>query len=256
MFYCGFEEGADCVYHGLVDEKSADQGGGDYEKDGSGKGQGMPPGDVEVQGVDGEVVEHPPVQEQDGEAVFAEHGDERAETVCLLRFFVQSQGEDAAGHEDGKWCHVHIIVDITLPVYIRVYGQHYLQEGQGCEDPDPPVVFPGLGAGYPVADHGNADPLGEEGQQVGGHKGVGFQEHTHKNDGRETGQRPVRHCFKHILEKWHGHIDGEGHVDQPQKRAIILDGAGQDAVEGFSECVSTYRIQPSVLPHVKEKVDD
>lgn len=112
---------------------------------------------------------------------------------------------------------MHIIVDITLPVYIRVYGQHYLQEGQGCEDPDPPVVFPGLGAGYPVADHGNADPLGEEGQQVGGHKGVGFQEHTHKKDGRETGQRPVRHCFKHILEKWHGHIDGEGHVDQPQK---------------------------------------
>ena len=33
------------------------------------------------------------------------------------------QGEDAAGHEDGKWCHVHIIVDITLPVYIRVYGR-------------------------------------------------------------------------------------------------------------------------------------
>lgn len=61
LFYCGFEEGADCVYHGLVDEESADQGGGDYEKDGSGKGQGMPPGDVEVQGVDGEVVEHPPV---------------------------------------------------------------------------------------------------------------------------------------------------------------------------------------------------
>ena len=68
LFYCGFEEGADCVYHGLVDEKSADQGGGDYEKDGSGEGQGVPPGDVEVQGVDGEVVEHPPVQEQDGEA--------------------------------------------------------------------------------------------------------------------------------------------------------------------------------------------
>ena len=174
--------------------------------------------------------------------------------------FNQNRGHwiltDAAGHEDGKWCHVHIIVDITLPVYIRVYGQHYLQEGQGCEDPDPPVVFPGLGAGYPVADHGNADPLGEEGQQVGGHKGVGFQEHTHKKDGRETGQRPVRHCFKHILEKWHGHIDGEGHVDQPQKRAILLDGAGQDAVEGFSERVSTYRIQPSVLPHIKEKVND
>lgn len=74
LFYCGFEEGADCVYHGLVDEVAADQGGGDYEKDGSGEGQGMPPGDVEVQGVDGEVVEHPPVQEQDGEAVFAEHG--------------------------------------------------------------------------------------------------------------------------------------------------------------------------------------
>ena len=37
---------------------------------------------------------------------------------------------------------------------------------------------------------------------------------------------------------------------------VILDGAGQDAVEGFSERVSTYRIQPSVLPHVKEKVND
>ena len=37
---------------------------------------------------------------------------------------------------------------------------------------------------------------------------------------------------------------------------VILDGAGQDAVEGFSERVSTYRIQPSDLPHIKEKVND
>lgn len=151
---------------------------------------------------------------------------------------------------------MHIIVDITLPVYIRVYGQHYLQEGEGCEDPDPPVVFPGLGAGYPVADHGNANPLGEEGQQVGGHEGVGFQEHTHKNDGRETGQRPVRHCFKHILEKWARPHRWRGSCRPATKRAILLDGAGQDAVEGFSERVSTYRIQPSVLPHIKEKVND
>ena len=78
LFDCGFEEGADGVDHGLVDEKSADQGGSDYEKDGSGEGQGVFPGDVQVQGGDGEVIEHPPVQEQDGEAVFAEHGDERA----------------------------------------------------------------------------------------------------------------------------------------------------------------------------------
>ena len=173
---------ADRIHHRLVDEEPICKGSKDDENDGSCENQRLLPGDVQVQGVDGGVVEHPPVQEQDGEAVFAEHGDKRAPVVLLFRFFVQSQGEDAAGHEDGKWCHVHIIVDITLPVYIRVYGQHYLQEGQGCEDPDPPVVFPGLGAGYPVADHGDADPLGEKGQQVRGHGGVGPKKGTQQDE--------------------------------------------------------------------------
>ena len=47
-------------------------------------------------------------------------------------FFVQGQGEDAAGHEDGERGHVHVVVDISQPIRIRIYGKSYLKKDRAA----------------------------------------------------------------------------------------------------------------------------
>lgn len=173
---------ADRIHHRLVDEEPICKGSKDDENDGSCENQRLLPGDVQVQGVDDDMVEYPPVQQQDRETVFSEHHDQGIPEMFSFRLFVQGEGEDAAGHENGKRSHVDIVVDISLPVHIRVHGQDHFQKGQQGSNPDPTVVGSCLRAGYPVADHGDADPLGEKGQQVRGHGGVGPKKGTQQDE--------------------------------------------------------------------------
>ena len=206
---------ADRVHHGLVDEKSADEGGHDHEDHDSDERQGALPGDIPAKNVIDNMVEHPPVHEQDGKAVRSKQGDNCMKSAFMLRFFVQSQCKDTAGHKEGNRSHVHIEIYITLPVGIRVDVPCHDKEGQNGQDPDETIKFACLRSGYPVADDGNADPFREKGKQIGCQAGIDPKRGAQKHDPGEGGQHPVGHGCKHILQKRNSDIDRDGDIDQP-----------------------------------------
>ncbi len=256
LFEGNFVDASDGIYHGLVNEKATHQGAHDHENDDPGKIQWAFPGDIPSKDVIDDVVEHPPVHEQDGKAVRTKHGDDGVKETFFLGFFMQGQGKDSAGHEEGKRSHVHVEVHVTLPVGIRVYLYDHDQEGKYSKSPDEAVIFSRFGAGYPVSDDGHADPLRKERKKIRSQVGIDMQKTAKKDDAGEGCQRLVWHGLKHILEKGHGNIDGQGDIDQPQKGTVLLNGTGQDAVDAFPEGGKAKGDQPSVLPHIKVKVND